>query len=195
MVAKAVQQKAAALPGKRGQVRGRLLNTGGPLIADRGLARVSVEDILAAAEVSRRTFYGYFANKYELVAGLLNPALDAGAAYLSATPRDPQASTLARVVDCYLYLWQHHSHGLTIIAAADADVMPYIDKAHRRFGTQLKKLLQQAERAGELRNADAAYTFRIITRTAVPLLKIYADHPDGAALYRESMLALLADAG
>jgi hypothetical protein len=40
---------------------------------------------------------------------------------------------------------------------------------------------------------DATCSFRIISRTAVPLLKIYADHPNGSALYHDAMLALLSE--
>jgi len=56
---------------------------------------------------------------------------------------------------------------------------------------RVREELIRAEQASVLRNDDAVYTFKVITRTAVPLLKIYADHPGSARLYRESVLALL----
>ena len=59
--------------------------------------------------------------------------------------------------------------------------------------TAMELGITRAERAGLLRNNDAAYSFRVISRTAVPLLKIYADHPNGSALYRDAMLALLSE--
>lgn len=166
---------------------------GGRLIAERGVAQVSVEDILAAADISRRTFYSYFGNKYELVAGLINPALAAGADMLKALAEQPADTLLPGIVDCYRRLWDLHSDGLTVIAALDPAVMPYIENHHRKFGSALKRALTRAERAGLLRNNDAAYSFRVISRTAVPLLKIYADHPNGSALYRDAMLALLSE--
>ena len=176
---------------KRKNVRDRILVTGGRLLAERGLAQVSVEDILAEAKVSRRTFYGYFANKYELVASIINPALAEGTRILAEAARQSPERLLPGIVDCYLSLWESQRDALSAIASLEPGVMPYVESDHRKFGAALKQLLALAEKAGVLRNNDANYTFRIITRTAVPLLKIYADHPEGQSLYREAMLALL----
>jgi len=176
---------------KRRNVRDRILDTGGRLFAARGLAQVSVEDILAEAKVSRRTFYGYFANKYELVASIINPALAEGTTILTEAERQSPECLLPGIVDCYLRLWASHRDALSAIASLEPGVMPYVESDHRKFGAMMKQLLALAEKAGALRNNDAAYTFKIITRTAVPLLKIYADHPEGQSLYREAMLVLL----
>lgn len=176
---------------KREHVREQLVAAGGRLFAAHGLVQVSVEDILAEAEISRRTFYSYFANKFELVAGLINPALAAGADMLVAVRAQPAEQVLPGIVDCYRQLWDKHSDALTVISSLDPVVMPYIEQGHRQFGAALKAVLEVAETTGQLRNDDALRTFKIISRTAVPLLKIYADHPDGDRLYREAMLALL----
>lgn len=172
-------------------MRDHLVSAGGRLFAERGPAKVSVEDILAEVDISRRTFYTHFANKFELLGGVINPVLENGAQKLAAACQAQPQSLLNGIVDCYRELWESHSDALTIIAALDPAVMPYIESGHRKFGAALKKILKQAERAGQLRNDDALYTFRIISRTAVPLLKIYADHPDGSELYRSAMLSLL----
>jgi hypothetical protein len=69
--------------------------------------------------------------------------------------------------------------------------MPYIEPAHRSFGTAVKNELKRAEAAGELRNRDAGYSFKVLARTAIPLLKVYADHPEQERLFSQSMMALL----
>jgi AcrR family transcriptional regulator len=184
-------QRSPRIVARRQRVREELIRTGSRLIAARGLAQVSVADILAEVGTSRRTFYGYFANKYELVASVLNPVFVAGAERLTDTSRQPPASSVLGIVDCYVALWNSHRDALNIIAALEPAVMPYIEEGHKQFGAALTKVLKRAEKAGVLRNGDAGYTFKVITRTAVPLLKIYADHPDSMKLYRESMLALL----
>jgi AcrR family transcriptional regulator len=176
---------------KRENVRDRLVTTGCHLFAERGLANVSVEDILIEVKISRRTFYGYFANKYELAASIINSVLEDGSGMLADLPNRQPEFLLPGIVDCYLHLWASHSDALSVINSIEPEVLPYIEDGHQKFGTALKELLKQAEKAGVLRNDDATYTFKVISRTAVPLLKIYSGHSDGESLYRDAMLALL----
>ncbi len=172
---------------RRARIRAELLKEGGRLFAARGV----VEEILAEVGISRRTFYGFFANKYEMVASILNPALDYGAELLEAVAQGDSRKLLPGIVDCYLSIWEQHPNALPVIASLDAGILPYIDAQHRAFGAALKAVLRKAEQAGLLRNSDADRTFRVISRTAVPLLKVYVDHPQRTTLYRDSMLALL----
>ena len=55
----------------------------------------------------------------------------------------------------------------------------------------MKSALEQAADGAQLRNGSADYSIRVIARTAVPLLRVYGDHPDGERLYAESLRALL----
>lgn len=176
----------------RERVRQTLQRSAVRLIAEHGLDKVSVEQILSDAGYSRRTFYGYFANKLELLASVMNPAFDAGALFLESVLEQEPENLLVGTIECYLTLWEHHREALLAIAALnDPGIAPYIESGHQKFGNALKRVLRKAADAGLLRNCDAAYSFKVISRTAVPLLKIYAAHPDGTQLYRESMLALL----
>ncbi len=186
---------SARVVARRQRVRERLLAAGGRLVAARGLAKLSVEDILAETGVSRRSFYSYFENKYELAAGVINRALLDGEEMIRALGGRRPAAILPGIVSCYQRLWASHRDALIAIASLETDIRPYIEEAHEKFGSALKKELKRAEKAGLLRNADALCTFRVISRTAVPLLKIYADHPDGVRLYEQSMLALLQRSG
>ncbi len=176
---------------RRARIRADLLEQGGRLFAARGVDQVSVEEILAEVGISRRTFYGFFANKYEMVASILNPALDDGAGLLDELAQQEAAAALPGIVHCYLSIWREHPNALPVIASLDAGILPYIEAGHRRFGAALKAALTKAEAAGLLRNKDAGRSFRVLSRTAVPLLKVYADHPEFEALYSDSMLALL----
>lgn len=175
----------------RGRVRDALQEHGIRLVADRGLEQISVADILAAANVSRRSFYGQFANKHELVASIINPTLQAGTELLSKLEQVAPEQLLPGVVDCYLALWERHGDALLAIAGLDSGVLPYIADQHRQFGATLLSVLRRAAAADLLLNDDAELTFRVISRTAVPLLRIYGTRPQGTALYRCSMLALL----
>ncbi len=77
----------------------------------------------------------------------------------------------------------------------DRSILPYIEEAHANFGKAMQSLLERAESGGALRNDRADYTFKVISRTAIPLLKVYQDHPDLEQIYTQSMLALLAKPG
>lgn len=46
-----------------------------PVFASKGLAETTVNDLLAAANVSRRTFYKYFSNKMEVLEGIYHMAV------------------------------------------------------------------------------------------------------------------------
>ena len=174
------------------RVREALQRSGVRLVAEHGIDKVSVEQILGDAGYSRRTFYGYFANKLELLASVMNPAFDEGASFLEEVLGRSPEKLLAGIIECYLTLWKNHRDALLAIASLnDPAIAPYIESGHRTFGNTLQRVLRKAAAAGTLRNRDAAYSFKVISRTAVPLLKIYATHPEGIQLYRESMLALL----
>ena len=60
---------------RRRRMREALLTAGARQFVNRGVARVSVEDLLAEADVSRATFYAMFSNKYSLLENILNPIL------------------------------------------------------------------------------------------------------------------------
>ena len=180
---------------RRARIRASLIEIGARLFAERGVEHVSVEDIIEQAGISRRTFYGFFANKYELVGSILNPVLEAGAKRLKQLPGQDAAQLLPGIVECYLELWNEYAHALSLIASVDAAALPYIDNGHRKFGAALIKALRIAERAAQLRNSSAEDSFKVLTRTAIPLLKIYGNQVDGPALYRDSMLALLGAQG
>ena len=179
---------------RRSRIRDGLLSTGARLFVEKGVEAVSVEEIIEAVGISRRTFYGFFANKYELVGSILRPVLESGAAELAVIEKRPPAEIVPAIVDLYLRLWAEQSDALLTIGVAGAQVLPYIEADHRAFGAAIQSLLEKAAAAGELRNGCADYTFKVISRTAIPLLKVYRGHADMAAMYRESMIALLARA-
>jgi AcrR family transcriptional regulator len=176
---------------RREQVLEGLLTAAGALLAERGLAQVSVEQILLAAGISRGTFYGYFGSKAELAAAILKPVFEEGTEALEALVDRPPATIVPGIVDLYLDLWERRREALLMIPGVDADTFGRIREAHLAFTESLYLALEKAAGAGQLRNGSASYSLKVLTRTAVPLLRVYQDHPDQAQLYRESLLALL----
>jgi AcrR family transcriptional regulator len=68
------------------------------LVAERGLDRVSIDDIAARADVSPRTFFNYFASKDDAVVGLDPAAPTAQAAAFIARPAAESAVEALRAV-------------------------------------------------------------------------------------------------
>ncbi|MEQ1800931.1 MAG: TetR/AcrR family transcriptional regulator [Gammaproteobacteria bacterium] len=176
---------------RRGLVWSDLLAVAGSLMAERGVATISVEQLLLAAGISRGTFYSFCGGKSDLVAAIVIPALEQGTARLEPLGTSPPPRIIPAIVSIYEELWQNHRHALIMIPGVTADAFARIHDAHRAFTDAMSRALERARAGGQLRNDSVEATFRVITRTAVPLLRIYHDHPDGQRLYRESMTALL----
>jgi len=176
---------------RRGQVWERILATAGRLMADQGVAAVSVEQILLAGGVSRGTFYSYCRNKSDLVVALVEPVFDEGTPLLTALAEAPPDEVVPGIVALYLDLWRRHRHALLLIPGIDAATFARLRPRHLGFTGALKAAFERGAAGGKLRNGCADYSFRILARTAVPLLRVYADHPDGERLYAESLTSLL----
>ena len=183
--------RSAKVASRRTEVRDRLLATGARLFAERGLSNVSVEDLIDAVGISRATYYGFFANKSELAAAVLNPVFDSGIAALAETlPRKPQAKG-RKLVDMYLELWEKHRDALLLTSMVDSTIFPLIRQPHDQFGVAIREVLQAIADAGLLRNGDPDLSYLMLAKTGIPLLQLYRSHPDFENVYRESMLALL----
>jgi len=171
--------------------RERLLEAGARLFATRGIASVSVAEVLAEAGLSRATFYGFFANKNELAAAVLAPVFESGFVALDRLSKLPPHKAAAGLIDTYLYLWQEHSNALLLTGIIDSAVFPYIASQHQQFNEALHRILQAIEAGGLLKNDSADLTLEVLAKTGIPLLRIYRNNAERERLYRESMQALI----
>ena len=55
---------------RKQEIRARIEEAAYNLFRDQGIEETSIEQICVAADVARRTFYGYFPNKHALLGGL-----------------------------------------------------------------------------------------------------------------------------
>jgi len=181
-----------AIAAKRdSDLRDRLLCAGASLLADSGLAGVSVQDVLATSEVFRATFYGFFANKTELATAILKPMFESGTDSLNRlTLRTPREAADG-IIDVYLNLWDEHQGPLVLSTKIDEAVFSSIQSVHDTFNNKLKEALLVVEKGGLLRNDSANDTLLVLANTAIPLLRVYKNRPQLETLFRESILGLM----
>jgi AcrR family transcriptional regulator len=176
---------------RRQRMRDALLAAGARQFEARGIGAVSVEDLIAEADLSRATFYEIFSSKYEILEALLNPVFETAAAAFARLRALPPLEALHGIIDAYLELWRSHHQGMKLIAAVDAASFRHFEARHRELNGALLELLTRAEHAGVLRNGSAHYSQKVIARTAVALLRVYDGHPATEAMFRDAMSALL----
>ena len=172
-------------------MRASLLAAGARQFASRGVGPVSVEELIAEADVSRATFYGFFSSKYSLLEGILNPIFDVATRSIRELASQPPEEAIDGLIAVYLSLWDAHREGLLLIPLVDQETFRHFEAQHRALHSALLELLVGVERADLLRNGSAQYSLKVIARTAVQLLRVYDGHPAGAALFRDALRGLL----
>jgi AcrR family transcriptional regulator len=108
--AEPLPKKLVAPPDEGAGARDRILSGAERAFRKLGFAAARVEDILAAAEVSRRTFYQRFESKEAVAEALLVRAVEVlvtAASARSSEERTP-AAKLGAALDAYLELCQRH---------------------------------------------------------------------------------------
>jgi AcrR family transcriptional regulator len=109
-----VSERERTGPGRRERnklrVRAAIRRAGMELVAQRGFQAVSVEDIAAAADVSRTTFFNYFPSKEAVLAAPSPELLERQRSRCAARPADePLWQSLSAVI-------------LDLVAAGEADL-------------------------------------------------------------------------
>jgi AcrR family transcriptional regulator len=168
-----------------------LLAVGARQFATRGIAPVSVAEVIAEADVSRATFYGFFSSKYSLLEGILNPIFETATRAIRELAARPVTEAIDGLVDVYWALWCEHRDGLLLIPLVDQETFRHFEAQHRALQGALLDLLLAVERADLLRNGSAQYSLKVIARTAVQLLRVYDGHPAASALFRDAVRGLL----
>lgn len=176
---------------RRERMRAALVSAASRQFAARGVGAVSVEALIAEADVSRATFYRFFSSKYKLLEEILNPIFEVAVRLMDAQAGAPPLGALEGLIDAYWRLWQRHRDGLLLIPAVSPEAFRRFTKQHDALNEAMLRILRRAERADLLRNGSAQYSLKVIARTAIPLLRVYDGHPAADALFRDALRGLL----
>lgn len=176
---------------RQNRARGRIQAESTRLFLAHGFASVSVDAIVAAAEVARSSFYRFFANREEVLASIIRPVFESGAAMLDDLDGQPPREIVDGVLRTYLQMWSTGPDTMRLAFRTGGVHFVLFEDVHRRFRERLTSLMHQVASAGLLLNDSATSTARIIARTAVPVLEVYRDDPRGEILFRQAMNGLL----
>jgi AcrR family transcriptional regulator len=190
----ALQMPAPASPkvaSRQNRTRERILAESVRLFLAQGFENVSVEAIVAAAEIARSSFYRFFSNREEVLASIIRPVFEGGLGMMKDVARQPADQALDGVLGMYLQLWRNGPEALRLATRMGGAYFRLFEDVHGAYRRDLTSLLRRMEPTGLLVNGSGDYTARLLARTAVPVLEVYAKDPQLESLFRRTMNGLL----
>ena len=147
-----LEARAAAAENRKAQTRERLLDAAIVVIGDKGPDASSVEDFVAAADVSRGTFYNYFPTMEDLLRAVRRKLTDALMAVLDAhLPSSiPASSRLATRLHSHFALVSHDPAWGWVVMRLDATRLGRTPAMEESFD----RMYREGVAAGEFRAAD-----------------------------------------
>lgn len=148
-------QEASLRERKKRATRAALRRSAVELVATRGLAAVTVEDIAAAADVSPRTFFNYFPSKEDAVTGWDPSVLaDMVARLLERPPGEaPPTALRTALLEVFLPFDAEREELLARLALVQTD--PHLLAHHVAWWGETERLLVAA--LAERRGTDPAH--------------------------------------
>ena len=150
---------------KRRRTRRSIEDAAITLIADRGYDDVTVEDICAEAEVSRRTFFNYFSSKDHAVfgRGMLVFGDEEAEAFLDGAAGDPLRELLAII-----------EAGVVSPSTEDDDLPDRVER-HRRLRKLRREIIHATPHMLTVSMTSQATTLR---RMRAATIDYFAAHPE-----------------
>lgn len=176
---------------RQSRTRARILRESARLFIAKGFENVSVEDIIAASEVARSSFYRFFANREDLLAQIVRPVFERGLELLRGAPDGDGRAVLEHVLATYFALWQESADAMRVSTRVGGVNFALFDDVHDLYRRALLALLERVAADGILLAGDARVAGSLIARTAIRVLETYADRPDIEVLFLASMRGLL----
>ena len=149
-----LEARAAAAENRKAQTRERLLDAAIAVIGEKGPDAASVEDFVAAAKVSRGTFYNYFPTMEDLLRAVRRKLTDALMAVLDAhlPPTIPVSSRLATRLHSHFALVASDPAWGWVVMRLDATRLGRTPAMEESFD----RMYSEGVASGEFRPADLA---------------------------------------
>lgn len=176
---------------RQDRTRTRIVDESIGLFSSKGFENVSVEDIITAAEIARSSFYRFFSNREQVLANIIRPVFEAGIVELDAIDTTSPNGVMAAIFDTYLNLWKTNPDALRIATRIGGVYFHLFRDVHHAFRIRLSTRLDSIESSGIFLNDSAARSARLIARTAVPVMEVYARDPDFEDSFHRSMRGFL----
>ena len=176
---------------RQDRTRRRILDESAGLFIARGFENVSVEDIIAAAEIARSSFYRFFSNREQVLASIIRPVFEQGNLALGAIDTRSPVDVMNAVFETYLDLWKSSPDSLKVSTRVGGVYFYLFEDVHRTFRMNLVAVLESIESTGIFLNGSADYTGRLLARTAIPVMETYSRDENFEELFRESMRGFL----
>ncbi len=176
---------------RQSRTRRRILDESARLFIEKGFENVSVEEIIAAAEIARSSFYRFFSNREQVLANIIRPVFRQGIVALDAIESRSPSRVMTAIFDLYLDLWKSSPDALRVSTRVGGVYFYLFEDVHLEFRIKLANKLDSIESSGIFLNDSADYTGRILARTAIPVMEVYAREADFEELFHRSMRGFL----
>ena len=186
-----IPRPAPRVARRRALTRERIVAAAARRFAEAGPDAVRLDEISEAADVARGTLYSHFRTKDDLLRAIVEPVLRVAVRKTAALGRLDARGGVDRVLHLYLELWHAYPDALRIAYRAQDTPHGGPGALHRSFLKGLMRVFDRAARAGILRSGDPALAGHVMRKVAVPLLELYAGHPDGNRLFVDGLRGLL----
>lgn len=168
--------------------REQLLKVGTDLFSDRPYDEVSIDEIAAAAGISKGLLYHYFPTKHDFYVGAVRCAADELRELIEQDPALPKSEQLRLGLRAYFEYVEHHAAGYVTLMrggiGTDPDVCAIVDGV-RDYVVQLVVAALQVE-------GDPAPVLRYAIRGWLALLeRVSLDWLDGYQIELDGLLRLL----
>ena len=173
------------------RTRDLLLRESAALFVTGGFENVSVEDILAASNIARSSFYRFFSNREDVLGQIVRPVFQRGLTELNNVPCEDGDAIMTGILSVYLHLWRRSPNALRLSTRLGGVYFSLFKDVHDDFRRRLEALVAAAGAYDILLNENADYSARLIARVAVPTLEVYSGDPNREQLFMTSMKGLL----